>query len=323
MATIIITDTNPAERRTYITLLGNYGHRLLEANDGVEALELARAELPDLIIADIIMPNMDGFTLARRVNADPLLAGTPIIFHTSNYDVSEIHQLAHASGVEYILRKSAEPHEIIRAVNKSLKKETMPIRLSQTGQLQRDHLEVLANKLYQKVSELEEANEQLRNLSLTDWLTGLNNRRGFMILATGLLRFARRSGYSLSLIYIDLDSLKQINDMFGHTSGDNAILQFSRILNETFRDSDIIGRVGGDEFVILVVDASESGLDSMLTYLQNNVDAYNQHPESKHKLAYSSGVIHMETNSTLTMEELLSQADQAMYLHKKNRKRSG
>jgi diguanylate cyclase (GGDEF)-like protein len=302
-------------------LLGNYGHRLLEAGGGLEALELARAELPDLVITDILMPHMDGFTLVRRLRAEPLLMGIPVIFHTDNYDVSEIHRLARASGIHFILRKPAEPHEILRAVNESIKRPTTPSRLPQTGQLQREHLQLLADKLYQKNIELEKANDRLRNLSLSDGLTSLNNRRGFMILATGLLKFARRSDYSVHLLYLDLDSLKQINDTFGHAAGDAAITQFARILTDTFRDSDVIGRLGGDEFVILIIDASESDLASVQTRLQSNVDSYNLRSASGHALAFSLGVIRVEPQSTITMEELLSEADIAMYKHKVSRRR--
>ena len=321
MATIVIVDNNPADRRPYITLLGNFGHRLLEAETGVQALDLARAELPDLLITDILMPHMDGFTLVRRLRAEPLLMALPVIFHTDNYDVSEIHRLARASGVQHILRKPAEPHEILRAVNEALKRPTTPSRLPQTGQLQREHLQLLADKLYQKNMELEKANERLRNFSLTDGLTGLNNRRGFMILATGLLKFARRASYSTYLLYIDLDSLKYINDTFGHAAGDNAITYFSRILIESFRDSDVIGRLGGDEFVILIIDASESDLQSIQARLQSNVDIYNLEAEEGQTLSFSLGVIRADPQSTITMEELLSEADIAMYRHKQNRKR--
>ena len=111
MATILIVDTSPADRRWYITLLGNYGHRFVEAGDGAEALSIAKSELPELIITDILMPNMDGFTLVRRLRAEPLLAGIPVIFQTANYDVSEIHKLARASGIQHILRKGAEPND--------------------------------------------------------------------------------------------------------------------------------------------------------------------------------------------------------------------
>lgn len=322
MSTILIVDSHPANRRAYTTLLGNFGHRLLEANDGARALDVARAELPDLIITDVLMPTMDGFTLVRRLRAEPLLMGVPVIFQTANYDVSEIHRLARASGIQHILKNPAEPHEILRAVNESLKGPTTPARLPQTGQLQREHLQLLADKLYQKVAELEKANERLRSHSLTDGLTGLNNRRGFMILATGLLKFARRAGYSSCLIYIDLDSLKYINDTFGHAAGDTAITHFARILVETFRDSDVIGRLGGDEFVVLLIDASEADLAAMQERLKSNVDAHNLQVAGDHILAFSMGGIRVDANSTITMEDLLSQADEAMYKHKLNRRRA-
>lgn len=320
MATILIVDTSPADRREYITLLGNFGHRFLEANDGAQALELARAELPDLIITDILMPHMDGFTLVRRLRAEPLLIGVPVIFQTANYDVSEIHRLARASGIQHILRKPAEPQEILRAVQASLKQPTIPSGLPQTGQLEREHLQLLADKLYQKVSELEKANDRLRSLSLTDGPTSLNNRRGFMILATGLLKFARRADYPASLLYIDMDSLKHINDTFGHAAGDAALTHFAKILTDTFRDSDVIGRLGGDEFVVLMIDATENDLASMQARLQSNVNAHNLQADG-HALSFSLGVIRVDSNSTDTMEVLLSQADAAMYKHKQSRKR--
>ncbi|HEU0292442.1 MAG TPA: diguanylate cyclase [Anaerolineales bacterium] len=319
MATILIVDSNPTDRRSYITLLGNFGHRLLEAADGTVALEMAGAELPDLIITEILMPNMDGFTLVRRLRAEPLLKGVPVVFQTGNYDVSEVHKLARASGVQHVLKKPAEPHEILRAVDESLKRPTQPTQLPQTGQLQREHLQLLADKLYQKVDELEKANEHLRNASITDGLTGLNNRRGFMIMATGLLKFARRAGYPSCLLYIDLDSLKYVNDTFGHIAGDMALTHFARILTETFRDSDVIGRLGGDEFVVLITDATENDIVSMKTLLQSNVDAYNR--QSDRALSFSLGIIAVDKDSTISMEALLSQADEAMYLHKQRRKR--
>lgn len=321
MATILVVDTRPSDRRMYVNLLGGYGHRILEAGDGAQALELAKKELPDLIITDILMPHMDGFSLVHGLRSMPLLIGTPVIFHTNNYDESEIHKLARKSGVWHIIRKPAEPHVILRVVNESLKRPAASAKKHQTGQLQREHLQVLADNLYKKVSELEEANEQLRAVSLTDGLTGLNNRRGFMIMATGLLKFARRMGYSISLMYIDLDSLKYINDTYGHMGGDTALRQFSRILTNAFRDSDVIGRMGGDEFVVMLIDASENDLADMKSRLQDFVDVYNLQAEHGQTLTFSLGVIRVDSTSTTTMEALLSQADEAMYAHKRERKR--
>jgi len=322
MTTILIVDANPVERQAYTALLGNFGYRLLEAGDGVQALEVARTELPDLVITDILMPHMDGFTLVRRLRAEPLLAGVPVIFQTASYLETEVQRLAQASGVKHVLAKPADPQDILRAINETLKKPTKSSRLPQTGKLQREHLELLADKLYQKVSELETANDLLHNLSLTDELTGLNNRRGFMILATALLKFARRAGQPLCLLYIDLDSLKSINDSLGHAAGDKIITNFTRILTETFRDSDVVGRMGGDEFVVLTAAVNENDLDSIRALLQTNVDAHNRQTTPGFALSYSLGVIQVDLASSITMEELLSQADAAMYKHKQARRRT-
>jgi diguanylate cyclase (GGDEF)-like protein len=320
MATILIVDANPTDRRLYITLLGNFGHRLLEAVDGIQALELARAELPDLIITEILMPNMDGFTLVRRLRAEPLLMAVPVIFQTAHYFESEVRRLAMATGIHHILGKPADPQEILRTIQEALNQPTTPSKLPKTGQLQREHLQLLADKLYQKNTELEKANDRLRSLSLTDELTGLNNRRGFMILATGLLKFARRAGHPLCLLYIDMDSLKHINDTLGHAEGDMALTHFSHILTETFRDSDVIARLGGDEFVILTIGASQGDLAGIQTRLQGNVDTYNLQSVRGYALSFSLGVIWVDLNST--MEALLAQADAAMYKHKQSRKRT-
>ena len=293
----------------------------MEASDGSEALELARTELPDLVITDIIMPNMDGFTLVRRLHAEPLLASVPVIFQTVHSLEAEVHKLATASGIRYILGKPAEPQQILQAVNASLKLPTEHPRLPQTGELQREHLQLLADKLYEKNLELEKTNERLRNLSLTDELTGLNNRRGFMILANGLFKFARRADHPICLLYIDMDSLKKINDTFGHAQGDIALNHFAHILTQTFRDSDVIARMGGDEFAVLTIDATEVGLKSIRARLQSNVDTHNLEAARGYALSFSMGIISVDLTSTFTVDALLAQADKAMYEHKKMRKR--
>ncbi|HSJ88794.1 MAG TPA: diguanylate cyclase [Anaerolineales bacterium] len=320
MATILIVDSRPSDRQIFVTLLGSFGHRMIEAGDGSQALELAKAELPDLIITDIVMPNMDGFTLVRRLRAEPLLAGVPVVFQTAHYLESEIHKLATASGIEHILGKPSEPQEILRAVQDSLQHPTKHSRLPQTGQLHREHLQLLADKLYQKNIELEKANERLRNLSLTDELTGLNNRRGFAILANGLFKFARRANHALCLLYIDMDSLKHVNNAFGHAEGDTALNHFARILTETFRDSDVIARMGGDEFAVLTIDATENNIAVIQARLQSNVDAYNLVSVRGYPLSFSLGIIQINLDSIFSVDALLAQADTAMYEHKQTKK---
>jgi diguanylate cyclase (GGDEF)-like protein len=190
--------------------------------------------------------------------------------------------------------------------------------------LQREHLQLLADKLYEKNVELEKTNERLRSLSLTDELTGLNNRRGFIILANGLLKFARHASQPLNLLYIDMDSLKSINDTFGHAQGDIALTHFAHILTETFRDSDIIARMGGDEFAVLTIDAAKKdGLIKIQERLQNNVDRHNLETVHGYALSFSFGIIQVDLKSTSTVEALIAQADDAMYVHKRYKRGSG
>jgi CheY-like chemotaxis protein len=129
VATILVVDTNPADRRWYITLLGNYGHRLLEAADGVEALALAQVELPELIITDILMPHMDGFTSVRRLRGN-------LCWRHSGFRPPTMMCLKSTGwpgerSTAYP-EKGAEPQEILRAVNESLKPTTPGRLLKQT-----------------------------------------------------------------------------------------------------------------------------------------------------------------------------------------------
>jgi signal transduction histidine kinase/CheY-like chemotaxis protein len=120
MAKILIVDDRPTNRQFLLTLLGYTGHRLLEAADGAEALDLVRAEHPDLVITDILMPTMDGYEFVQDLRAEPDIASTQVIFYTATYSTPEAHLLAKACGVDTVLRKPSDPEEILAAVNRAL-----------------------------------------------------------------------------------------------------------------------------------------------------------------------------------------------------------
>ena len=319
MANILVVDDRPTNRNLFATLLGYGGHHIMEASDGSEALELARSEIPDLIISDILMPIMDGFTLARRIRTDPLLARVPIIFQTAHYLTEEVRRLARVCDVHHILSKPIEPEKLLRTVNEALAHPPTRSSLPNTREFTQQHLQLLADKLYQKVTELEQANIRLHKLSLTDEMTGINNRRGFMIHAEELLKFARRASYQLCLLYLDLDRLKHINDTFGHAAGDAALRDTARILTRTFRESDIIARLGGDEFAVLALDTTGSNIETIQKRLQSNLDAHNAQTDHGYVLSLSLGMIHVDLKSNLTTDELLAQADAALYLNKQQK----
>lgn len=151
-----------------------------------------------------------------------------------------------------------------------------------------------------------------------DHLTGLLNRRGFEFRANHILQMCRNLSCEASLIYFDLDNFNLINDSHGHQAGDNALLQFSRLLNNTFRDSDLIGRIGGDEFVVLMVNQNDTDQSTILQRLSNIVDGYNQSIHSDIHLHYSFGITTTKSLSDYDLQQLYTLADEAMYRNKRH-----
>ena len=162
-----------------------------------------------------------------------------------------------------------------------------------------------------------EMERELESMALTDQLTGLYNRRGFFTLATRELRRAQRSKNSMLLFFADLDGLKATNDQYGHEEGDRALIAAAKILTQTFRTSDIISRIGGDEFAILVVDADEKLMDKLLMRLYRLINNLNMRRIHKSKMAISIGHAVYDPLKPLSLDELISHADQRMYKMKK------
>ncbi|MEW5959879.1 MAG: PocR ligand-binding domain-containing protein, partial [Chloroflexota bacterium] len=162
MATILIVDDRPTNRDVLVTLLKHKGHRLLEAADGVEALERARAERPDLIITDILMPTMDGYEFVRRLRVEPALAQTSIIFYTAHYLEQEAQALARACGVNHILMKPSKPQVILQTVEAALDRPAPPVPPAPPAEFEREHIHLLTGKLSRTVDELQAVNAELR-----------------------------------------------------------------------------------------------------------------------------------------------------------------
>ena len=174
----------------------------------------------------------------------------------------------------------------------------------------------------QDVTERKLAEEALKAMSLEDELTGLYNRRGFLTLASQELKIANRMKRGTFLLFNDLDDLKVINDTFGHLQGDQALIDTARILKETFRDPDILARIGGDEFVILTIEAApEVGPELMLKRLQKNLDLFNEKTNRPYPLSMSMGVVRYDPEHPVSIDNLLIQADNQMYEEKQRKKK--
>jgi diguanylate cyclase (GGDEF)-like protein/PAS domain S-box-containing protein len=166
--------------------------------------------------------------------------------------------------------------------------------------------------------------EELRRLAIaatTDQGTGLKNRRGFFALAQHELSVAQRLGHSLTLIFFDLDRLKEINDTLGHLEGDRAIADTAHLLSTTFRESDLIARLGGDEFCVLALGPPHA-FDQTMRRFENALAAHNRTADRRYKLALSYGVAFYEPSRdrSVTLDELVSLADASMYAAKAERR---
>jgi two-component system, cell cycle response regulator len=156
----------------------------------------------------------------------------------------------------------------------------------------------------------------LRAMSLIDDLTGLYNRRGLLALAQQQLRMADRMGKRLTLMFVDLDGLKVVNDSFGHREGDILLNETAQLLKETFRDSDIIARIGGDEFVVLAMESTNVSPSAWTTRLRERLAERNT-AERPMPLQLSVGVAFYDPDFPTTIEALLARADQLMYQEKR------
>lgn len=171
------------------------------------------------------------------------------------------------------------------------------------------------------VTERKENEERLRQLAILDDLTGLYNRRGFLALAGQHLKAARRAKRHALVLFADLNNLKQINDTLGHKDGDQAIVDAAHIFNRTFRDSDVVARVGGDEFAILAVETDHDHLDTIRSRLDSALQLANADRARPFELSISLGAATFDPVRNDSVEELLAWADKAMYEQKRSRTR--
>jgi diguanylate cyclase (GGDEF)-like protein len=162
----------------------------------------------------------------------------------------------------------------------------------------------------------DEAEDDMRALALTDILTGLNNRRGFFAQADQMFRLARRKHARCAVIYADIDGLKLVNDQLGHGTGDQLIRDAAAVLRESLRDTDVLARFGGDEFVAFALNEGDPRV--ILARLRDNLQAFNLMQERTYALSISAGVVQCDPGSDAPLLDYVQRADREMYLHKRS-----
>src|SRR5690349_9089299 len=178
MATILVLDDRPDNREFLLTLLRYVGHITLEAGDAEQALVLIRSAQPDLVIADVVMPDIDGFEFVRRLRDDPAIAHTRVIFYTAAYMEAEVRRLPESCGVAHVLTKPTEPQELLAIVGEVLGSPSSAGVALPAEAFALEHQRVLLGKLAQKIEELEQFNAdlELRVAARTAELADANDR---------------------------------------------------------------------------------------------------------------------------------------------------
>jgi len=167
------------------------------------------------------------------------------------------------------------------------------------------------------ISERKRMEEEIREMSLRDPLTELYNRRGFFAIAEQEIKTANRARKKMQLTFLDCDGLKWINDNLGHEEGDRALTATANILRRTFRASDVIARVGGDEFAVLSVYTAGIDQEAFSRRLQQQIDEYNESGSRRYKLSMSWGTSVYDPEFPIAIDELMAAADELMYANKK------
>ncbi len=224
--TVLIADDSLVIRAVVRDGLENEGYRVVEAIDGLAAVELCREDPPDVVLLDIEMPGLDGYQVLTELKSDAALRDIPVVFLTGRNTMDDVVAGLRGGAHDY-LKKPFEGAELLARVAAA------------------SHVKKLQDQLQQRNAALEE-------LSRVDSLTRLYNRRFLDQELTRLHSDSRRHGYPLSVVLLDLDHFKQVNDTYGHSAGDEVLRTFAGRMHRELRAGDIGGRWGGEEFLVIL-----------------------------------------------------------------------
>ncbi len=292
-ALILVVDDNPDNLEIISTRLRFRGYDVAMAERGEEAIAKVQEVDPDLILLDIMMPDMDGYEVARRIRARNDLAYIPIIVVTAR-DSTEDKVTGLDAGADDYLTKPINFPELEARVRSMLRIKRLQ-------------------------DQLEEKNRELEQLSIRDGLTGLFNHRHMHELLADEYERSRRTTEPVSVVMFDLDRFKEVNDTYGHQAGDRVLEELAEILRESAREIDKLGRYGGEEFMVILPDTDREAGITFAERVRDMVEKQRFDIQAREplRMTVSAGVSSYPDDKADSPRRLVHYADLALYSAKK------
>jgi len=285
---ILVVDDTESNIDILVELLGD-DYEVMVSLDGEGALEIAQEDDIDLILLDIMMPEMDGYEVCNRLKEKEKAKHIPIIFLTAKSDEDSIEKAYDVGGTDYVT-KPFRPKELLARVKKELTMQKL-------------------------IQDLQQTQKELQELSVTDPMTKLYNRRYFSDLSLELVELTKRNNHELSLIMLDIDKFKNVNDTYGHDVGDEVIVDLATTLANEKRKTDIAFRIGGEEFVLLLPNTSSDGAEILAQKIRKIIESSAVNLDDNQQLKYtiSLGVSIFNINKDIDLQSVVKRADEALY----------
>lgn len=345
LSTILLAEDSRFLRKATELILAKAGYSVITAADGEEALRLARSAQPQLILLDLMMPRLNGVEVIRLLKQEPRTAGIPVLV-LSVFSQQNEHKLLKAGAAAYYEKTRLVPESLLEIIRKTLadptphaqgvngaardcspeeaeaERETLVVSSGDKSEYERQVFEQLIavnNELLAAQRELAAANDQLRRLSATDELTGLVNRRKASEDINRLLALARRQKATLCIALLDLDNFKSINDHFGHAAGDDVLRGLASLMLRHFRSEDVVGRWGGEEFIVGLYACSLAQASARLEAIRKDLfeQRFSFGEGYTRGVSFSAGVVAFP-EAGADLERLVHAADTALYAGKRS-----